>query len=159
MLHSSPYKGSAPSCLCRQQKEGVEDCSQAGKHCLLCCCAPLGQELEVLPPPSCQLNLWPQIKFGLAFLYRYITVPAIENSREETRDRIKNTKAYWKAAVEAVEPKQLFAAAAVSVEGPGAGTAKREKQLYPNHLAGSLSIHTNPGKYRGGRREDAGGAI
>lgn len=44
-LHGSPYKGSAPSSLCRQQKEGLEGCSQAGERCLPCCCAPLGQEL------------------------------------------------------------------------------------------------------------------
>lgn len=77
-------------------------------------------------PPPCQHHLWPQS--GLALLL-YTRVPAIENGGEETRDRIKNTKAYWKAAVEAVEPEQLFAAAAVSAEGPGAGTAKREMLL------------------------------
>ena len=59
-------------------------------------------------------------------LLLYTMVPATENDGEETRDRIKNTKAYWKAAVEAVEPEQLFAAAAVSAEGPGAGTVKKE---------------------------------
>lgn len=65
---------------------------------------------------------------GLALLL-YTRVPATENSREETSNRIKNTQAYWKAVVEAVEPEQPFAAAAVSAEGPGAGTVKRETQL------------------------------
>lgn len=41
-LCGSPYKGSAPLSLCRQQEEGLEGCSQAGKHCPPCCCAPLG---------------------------------------------------------------------------------------------------------------------
>lgn len=65
---------------------------------------------------------------GLASLL-YTRVPPIENSREETSKRIKNTQAYWKAAAEAVEPEQLFAAAVVSAEGPGAGTVKRETKL------------------------------
>lgn len=65
---------------------------------------------------------------GLALLL-YTRVPTIENSGEETRNRIKNTKAYWKAAAGAVEPEQLSAAAAVSAEGPGAGTAKKEVLL------------------------------
>lgn len=88
-LHGSPYKVSAPLPLCRQQKEGLESCSQAGKLCLPCCCVPLGQELQVLMPPPCQHYLWSQS--GLALLL-YTRVPATENGGEETRDRIKNIK-------------------------------------------------------------------
>lgn len=138
-------------------------CSRSGRlftcwqHCLPCCRAPLGQELKVLMPFPCQHHLWPQTE-SLAW-------PSFPTPRylqwgmagEKIRDRIKNTKAYWKAAAEVVEPKQPFAAAAASAEGPGAGTATRGTWLQPHHLAGTRSIHTSHGKRRGGRRELGGG--